>query len=130
MYADITKPPAPLPTPNLQKLGHGISLLPPLSRRGTGPGLILLTTQDASDEGITITDKAPSPLVKWAEEGYTVVQIPATTLETLTVEEALAKAVSCIENEANTDPKNKVGLIGMCLCLKETCGIRGLLMRK
>jgi carboxymethylenebutenolidase len=112
MYADITKPPAPLPSPDLQKLAHGIALLPPLSRRGTGPGLILLTTPEATDDSITITDKSPSPLVKWAEEGYAVVQIPDSVLEFVSAEDALKEAVKGLDSCAKCEPKDKVGLVG------------------
>lgn len=73
MFADISKPPRQLPQPNLQNIGQGISLLNPLSRRGKGPGIILLVPR-ASD--VLINEKgAPSPLCKWAEEGYAVAQI-------------------------------------------------------
>ncbi|KAG9252967.1 uncharacterized protein F5Z01DRAFT_169635 [Emericellopsis atlantica] len=111
MYADITKPPAPLPSPDLQKLAQGIALLPPLSRRGTGPGLILLTTPEATDEAITITDKSPSPLVKWAEEGYAVVQIPSSILASVSAEDALKEAIEGLGACAKCEPKGKIGLV-------------------
>lgn len=112
MYADISKPPAPLPSPDLQRLENGASFLPPLSRRGKGPGLILLTTPEASDESITITDKAPSPLVKWAEEGYAVVQISGKVLGDVSALDALKQAVKAIEGCEKTEPKGTVGLVG------------------
>jgi carboxymethylenebutenolidase len=51
-----------------------LKLQPPLSRRGHGPGLILVLDHyaqlDASEKSLD-----PAPLTKWAEEGYAVGQI-------------------------------------------------------
>lgn len=66
-YSDISKPAPPLPTTNLKSIGSGVSLLAPLSRRGHGPGIILLVP-DHEDQ-LTISQGVPSLLVKWAEEG-------------------------------------------------------------
>lgn len=111
-YNDITKPPPPLPSVNLKELKPGVSLLLPLTRRGYGPGLIVLTT-DTSDP-LAIKDGVPSHLVKWAEEGYAVVGIEerafaasgdvSTLLLTLAVD-ALAKCDKC-------EPKGIIGLVG------------------
>lgn len=73
MFNDITKPPLPLPTTNLTDLEQGISLLQPLSRRGYGPGLVILVPD--SEKSMSIIDRLPSQLIKWAEERYTVVEI-------------------------------------------------------
>ncbi|RAK71443.1 LEA domain protein [Aspergillus fijiensis CBS 313.89] len=70
---DISKPLASLPSINLTRLGPGISFLLPLSRRGHGPGLILLVPN--TDHSLDIIDGVPSPLIKWAEEGYSVVEV-------------------------------------------------------
>ncbi|EXL90510.1 carboxymethylenebutenolidase [Fusarium odoratissimum NRRL 54006] len=79
MYADISKPPTPLPSIKLEVLRPGLSLLWPLSRRGHGPGLIILST--TSEDPVAFYDGVPSSLVKWAEEGYAVVQIEAAAFE-------------------------------------------------
>ena len=76
-YADITQAPAPLPSAKLQVLKPGLSLQPPLTRLGTGPGLILLTTPEVYDEKLLQRDDAPTAVLKWAEEGYAVFQIAA-----------------------------------------------------
>ncbi|KAL2020630.1 hypothetical protein VTK56DRAFT_8120 [Thermocarpiscus australiensis] len=51
-----------------------ISVQAPLSRRGTGPGLVLVVSNalNLSPSGKTLD---PPPLQKWAEEGYAVAQI-------------------------------------------------------
>ena len=79
MYADISKPPAPLPSINLKTLRTGLSLLYPLSRRGHGPGLIILSA--TTEDPLAFYEGVPSSLVKWAEEGYAVVQIEAAAFE-------------------------------------------------
>jgi carboxymethylenebutenolidase len=51
-----------------------ITLQSPLSRRGHGPGLVLVVDHYAAlDESATNLD--PPPLQKWAEEGFAVAQI-------------------------------------------------------
>lgn len=72
MDIDVSKSPPPLPTPRPKQIRKGITLLPPLSRKGTGPGLILLTSE--SEGNLNIKDGVPSLLIKWAEEGYTVIE--------------------------------------------------------
>lgn len=115
MFNDISKPPPPLPSPALTALGPGASLLRPLSRRGTGPGIILLTA-DAEDP-LAIRDGVPSPLVKWAEEGYTVVEIQARALLRADggddgAQQVLKSAVEALVGCDKCEPKDKVGLVG------------------
>lgn len=112
MYADISKPPAPLPEPHLTIVQPGISLLLPLSRRGHGPGLILLVP-DANAE-LTITDGVPSHLIKWAEEGYTVIAIQASTLklESTIAAEILKRSVEALTSCDHCDAKANIGLVG------------------
>jgi carboxymethylenebutenolidase len=110
-YADITKPPAPLPSAELQVLKPGLSLQPPLTRRGTGPGLIVLTTADIYDEKVAERDDAPTAVLRWAEEGYTVVQMSASTIESLGVETVFTEAISALDKCDVCQPKDKVGLI-------------------
>lgn len=110
MYADITKPPAPLPTTRLETVQSGISLLPPLSRRGHGPGLIILVPDSTTQ--LAITEGVPSPLVKWGEEGYAVVEIQASALTSGNVEDALSKAAQALASCVECDPKGKIGLVG------------------
>jgi carboxymethylenebutenolidase len=111
-YADITKPPAPLPSAKLQILKTGLSLQSPLTRLGYGPGLILLTTKETYDEQVTQRDDAPTAVLKWAEEGYTVVQIYAAAVEPSEIEAVLTEAVEALERCGACQPKDKVGLIG------------------
>lgn len=64
--------PASYPTP--QQISPHLLLQPPLSRRGNGPGLILILDHYALvEESEKHLD--PPPLQKWAEEGFAVVQL-------------------------------------------------------
>ena len=71
----LLPPLPPLPTPQLEQPLPSVSLLLPLSRRGTGPGLILLLP-DLGQNILLIENGIPSPLVKWAEESYVVAARP------------------------------------------------------
>jgi carboxymethylenebutenolidase len=68
-----SEPPKPVFPPQPQVFAPGLALLRPLTRKGTGPGLIVLVDDVAA--GIHIRNGVPSPLMKWAEEGYTVIEI-------------------------------------------------------
>ncbi|KAL5121324.1 hypothetical protein ACEQ8H_000792 [Pleosporales sp. CAS-2024a] len=64
----------PLSFPDPQVISPQITLQAPLSRRGKGPGLVLVLDASAhiekSEEHLD-----PPPLQKWAEEGFAVVQL-------------------------------------------------------
>src|SRR6478752_7457284 len=108
MYADISKPPAPLPQPKPQAIADGITLLPPLSRLGHGPGLVILHPD--SEKHLEITQGVPSVLVKWAEEGYAVVEIQARALKG----DVLRTAVEALRGCEGFVNGSKIGLICEC----------------
>ncbi|KXH53403.1 hypothetical protein CNYM01_01148 [Colletotrichum nymphaeae SA-01] len=108
MYADISKPPAPLPQSELQTIGSGISTLSPLSRRGVGPGLILLVP--SVDNALAIEEGVPALPLKWAEEGYTVIAIQPSAFES-GARETLDLAIQTFRNSDKCDTKDVVGLV-------------------
>lgn len=108
-FNDINKPPPRLPTPDLSEVVPGVSLLRPLSRRGTGPGMIILTSDH--EDPLAIIEGVSSPLVKWAEEGYAVVEIQARALQT-GKGHLIKSAVEQLEGCENCEPKDKIGLVG------------------
>jgi len=110
-YADITQAPAPLPCAKLQVLKPGLSLQPPLTRLGHGPGLILLTTPEVYDEQVTQRDDAPTAVLKWAEEGYAVFQISAEAFGSSKIEAVFEEAFRAFEQCNACQPKDKVGLV-------------------
>ena len=75
--APVTPPsssPAQAPPPQPQIITSDITLQAPLSRRGKGPGLVLVLNHYAAREAKEgCLD--PPPLKKWAEEGFAVVQV-------------------------------------------------------
>ncbi|TLS26591.1 hypothetical protein PpBr36_04198 [Pyricularia pennisetigena] len=107
-YSDISKPPPPLPATNLKSIGSGVSLLAPLSRRGHGPGIILLVSDH--DDQLTIAQGVPSLLVKWAEEGYAVVEIQRRALEG-DAAAAVSLAVDGLAGCEGCQPKDKIGVV-------------------
>lgn len=108
MYADISQPPKPLPRADLRPIKEGISLLPPLSRRGYGPGLILLVPDYENQPDID--DGVPSLLTKWAEEGFTVVEIQARAVSD--EREPLKTAILALKECDKYEDTGKVGLVG------------------
>ncbi|PYH99797.1 lea domain-containing protein [Aspergillus ellipticus CBS 707.79] len=103
-------PVPPLPTPQLQPL-PGVSLLLPLSRRGTGPELIMLVP-DLGESVLAIEHGIPSPLIKWAEESYVVAAINASALKSPQQARELLLEVTGLLNASPTcDLKDKVGLV-------------------
>ncbi|KAJ7047783.1 NTF2-like protein [Mycena alexandri] len=71
--------PVALPSAPLIAWADGIVLQPPLTRRGTGPGLIVFLPPDSA---LNLSSKSgddkpldPEPVQKWAEEGFAVVGI-------------------------------------------------------
>lgn len=101
-----------LPKTVLQVVGHGITLVQPLSRRGFGPGIVVLVPESGTsgDSVLRIDDGVPSPLMKWAEEGYVVVEVTEAALAASP--DALALALGELERNDATVPKNVVGLVG------------------
>ncbi|EHA19891.1 hypothetical protein ASPNIDRAFT_179656 [Aspergillus niger ATCC 1015] len=82
-------------------------LLSPLTRRGVGPGMIIVLPDGIS--GQLIEDhSAPPPSVKWAEEGYTVIQICESALSQETV---LCQAVEELAQHDKCTPNDIIGLI-------------------
>jgi hypothetical protein len=71
---EATPPSAPHSYPEPQIISPHITLQAPLSRRGKGPGLILVLDHYALIEK-SEKHLDPPPLQKWAEEGFAVIQL-------------------------------------------------------
>ncbi|RJE25982.1 hypothetical protein PHISCL_01667 [Aspergillus sclerotialis] len=108
MFNDTTKPAPPLPTINRTDIEGGVTRLQPLSRRGYGPGLIILIPD--TEKSMSIIDGVPSQLIKWAEEGYTVIEIQQRALRQ-GVQSALNKAIDALMSCEKCGPKGKIGLV-------------------
>ncbi|KIH92794.1 carboxymethylenebutenolidase [Sporothrix brasiliensis 5110] len=108
MFTPTTVPPAPLPMPQLKELRPGLALLPPLSRRGTGPGLLVVCPSTA--DPLAIVDGVPWPLVKWAEESYTVVHVQPRALKG-GADRAVQDALAALSRSDECTPKGNVGIV-------------------
>ncbi|KAJ7067945.1 NTF2-like protein [Mycena amicta] len=75
--------PVPLPCAPQVALADGIVLQPPLTRRGTGPGLIafLPPLNLNLPESTNTAPLDPFPVQKWAEEGFAVAGITSGSVE-------------------------------------------------
>lgn len=97
-----------IPSSPLIKLSERAALQPPLSRRGKGPGLIVLFPNNDGakwPEGEAPLD--PEPVQKWAEEGFAVVGI----LLSAHLTDDLELAKQALDDLAVIEEKGKYGLI-------------------
>lgn len=103
-----------LPSAPVVTLGANASLQPPLSRRGHGPGVIVV---DAGLPDSTVEKSLdPAPQKKWAEEGYAVVRVTfpkdGAGDGAWDVESALDKAADALVELDTCDTKDKFALVG------------------
>lgn len=108
--------PVRLPDAPLKELGPGIKLQPPLSRRGHGPGIIVvlpsrLSLRPHAKVGLK-TPLDPDPVQKWAEEGFAVVGVQLSANSDIT--ETLAVAIAGLESCPEVDNKGHHGVLGEC----------------
>ena len=103
-----------LPETRLKQFAPGLTILQPLSRRGVGPGLIVLVSDTglAGSSALAIENGVPSPLMKWAEEGYTVVEVTKTALAR--PDDAIRWALEELRSCKTVDIQDVVGLVGKC----------------
>jgi carboxymethylenebutenolidase len=109
---DSHAPTAQSPSAPLVQVTQELSIQPPLSRRGSGPGLVLVVSAalDLSRHEKTLD---PPPQQKWAEEGYVVAQILVGDGDGVSgIAEQLGTAIAELEKlpECTGD---KFGLVGM-----------------
>jgi carboxymethylenebutenolidase len=107
---EATPPPAPLSFPEPQLISPHITLQAPLSRRGKGPGLVLVLNH------VALIEKSekhldPPPLQKWAEEGFAVVQLIVPGKVEDGGEFPLKKALEVLKGCEACDYERGVGLI-------------------
>ncbi|KAJ7762802.1 NTF2-like protein [Mycena maculata] len=100
--------PVALPSAPLVTVADGLVLQPPLTRRGTGPGLIAFLPPDSSLNlsGKSGEDKPldPIPIQKWAEEGFAVVGI---TTGHGSAQDTLKTAVDALLDLKELDTRDK-----------------------
>lgn len=120
-FAYGSGPPKPVPPQQPEEIAQGITLLRPLSRKGHGPGLIILAppsppAQDNNNPTTSskeIQNGIPSLRMKWAEEGYCVAQIQphASSSSSSSSCSVLQIAVQALQACAECEPKEKMGIV-------------------
>ena len=116
MFYDPNSPneqPVPLPSAPLIRVSAEIVVQPPLSRRGTGPGIVLYLPGHVNLSTKEIRPLDPEPLAKWAEEGYAVAAV--TLSEKLDIGESLKQSVDALEGLDKVDTKDKFAVIGLAI---------------
>ncbi|GAP92748.1 putative LEA domain protein [Rosellinia necatrix] len=130
---DKEETPVPLPSAPLVRLAGNATLQPPLTRRGHGPGLVIVTCggdllpvisetrsieqQEEGSEPESGDPKTldPLPQKKWAEEGYAVVQLDFQDgnqgSDDWDIEIALGRAIEALKSLETCDVKDRFGLI-------------------
>ncbi|KAK9350254.1 hypothetical protein V1523DRAFT_355709 [Lipomyces doorenjongii] len=63
-----------VPSAPVSQVAHNAVLQPPLSRRGHGPGLVIIIPEAHCDISCEVT-LDPHPMQKWAEEGFAIVRM-------------------------------------------------------
>jgi carboxymethylenebutenolidase len=101
--------PVPLPSAKPIFISETITINAPLSRRGTGPALVLLLPHglDLSSGKETLD---PPPLQKWAEEGYAVGQV--LVKDGISPMQDVEKALDQLDQLKECDKTSDVGVIG------------------
>jgi hypothetical protein len=94
------------------RLADNVTLQTPLSRYGKGPGLLLLVPKDYKSRPSTDVTKTldPEPQQKWAEEGFTVVEVK---VDPTTVEGDFKIGIEALKNLPQCSSYTTVGVIGM-----------------
>jgi carboxymethylenebutenolidase len=98
-----------LPSAPAIQAAPSITIQPPLSRAGKGPGLIILIDQESATEASTESIDPP-PLQKWAEESFVVAQIDLSQLQK-SFEVTLSDALLFVKDLDTFDGNEKFGLI-------------------
>ncbi|KAF8192418.1 hypothetical protein BJ912DRAFT_1021735 [Pholiota molesta] len=100
--------PVPLPSAPLAVLRDNVVLQPPLSRHGTGPGVIVFLPRLDHTNANPTKSLDPEPVSKWAEEGFAVVGVTAS--DGLSVEDALKLGLDALQALDKVDIKESLGL--------------------
>ncbi|KAF8076003.1 NTF2-like protein [Lyophyllum atratum] len=104
--------PVALPSSPLVVLSETEVLQPPLTRRGTGPGIILVLPHF---ENLTLRIKGaapldPEPIQKWAEEGFAVAAITQGSSD-WSFEQSLKRSIDALLDLRELDTRDKFAVI-------------------
>ncbi|KAE8133820.1 LEA domain protein [Aspergillus pseudotamarii] len=97
----------PFPVAQVHEIEFGVYLLPPLSRRGIGPALIIIVPDGPPNKQV-LTNGVPTPSLKWAEEGYTVLEVRGPAL---TRGYTLNQAIETLAQHGQCSGHGTIGLV-------------------
>ena len=100
-----------LPNAPLVELGNSLTLQPPLSRCGRGPGLIIVRPSSLADCQNKNNSLDPEPLTKWAEESYSVVQVTVDIRDD--VRDLITTGVNALVSREECETKDKFALLSI-----------------
>jgi carboxymethylenebutenolidase len=104
----------PLPSAKPVQIGSNVVLQPPLSRRGKGPALLIITPGEYTGRDGNVLKKIlePEPLQKWAEEGFTVAEVKVGShFESFL--DGCQKGIEALKSLPECTFDGKLGVIGM-----------------
>ncbi|KAG6833617.1 hypothetical protein H0H87_004244 [Tephrocybe sp. NHM501043] len=106
--------PVPLPSAPLVVIGEAELLQPPLTRRGTGPGIVLVLPHfdDLDICNGVVKPLDPEPIQKWAEEGFAVAAISSNALDlNWSFEQSFKKCVEALLGLKELDTRDKFAVV-------------------
>ena len=91
------------------------TLQTPLSRRGVGPGLLVVVPKEYKDRTQAEVNKTldPEPLQKWAEEGFAVVEVKVDAESKGDEILHIQSAIRALVDLPQCTPSDTIGVIGM-----------------
>lgn len=106
--------PVALPSAPRTTLSDNAVLQLPLTRRGTGPGMILFLPAPVDLNPRTHNNQCldPEPIQKWAEEGFAVVAVTLAQ-SGWSLEEALIKGIDALLAAKELDTKHKFAVMSV-----------------
>ncbi|KAK9366111.1 hypothetical protein V1509DRAFT_630915 [Lipomyces kononenkoae] len=103
-----------LPCSPVSQLAQNAVVQPPLTRRGHGPGLVIIIPEAYCDISTEET-LDPHPLQKWAEEGFAVVQVifgtEPTSSNSWNASQALEMGVAALRSLPECDDKDRFAIL-------------------
>lgn len=97
-------------TPSVDRYPE-LTIQGPLSRRGHGPGLLLLVDAELDLRKKHEKTLDPPPLYKWAEEGFAVAQLRVTKSNRILLYDSIRSALSKLLALPSCDQIEKIGII-------------------
>lgn len=104
-----------LPSAQIVQLTSQVALLPPLSRIGRGPGLILIRPSCFSECQQHNSSLDPEPIQKWAEESFTVAHVTLdaqSSIASASIRELVQKAKDGLAARSEYESQGQLAMIG------------------